>query len=366
MSEPKRMKAVIFAGGVGYRMWPLSRKASPKQFEPIIEGKSTLQLAVARLLPEFLPEDIYISTGQQYLDIIRTQLPEIPTTNLIGEPEMRDCGPAVGYVMSLIAAEDPDAPTAILWSDHLVEQVDVFKKVLLTGAKLLSQNPNRFVFIGQRPRFPNQNLGWIEQGKVIDNLNDLEVREFKSWHYRPQLEQAKAYFASGNHAWNPGYFVVTPRFVMQKYQQHAPKLYDQIQTIAMSLGTPQATTVLEATYPQMEKISFDDAVVTKTAPEEAVVIAVELGWSDIGTWEALKEALQSNPTENIQNGLVKTLNTENSIIYSYTDQLVTAIDMTDVTIVVTKDAIMVAPQRSIPKIKELLKTFEGSPLEKYT
>src|SRR4030042_3968191 len=110
MSDHPKMKAIVFAGGIGSQMWPLSRKSSPKQFEPIIEGKSTLQLTIERRRPEFDWSDIYISTGRQYVDIIKAQLPQIPASNIIGEPEMRDVGPAVGYLLSIIEKTAPHTP----------------------------------------------------------------------------------------------------------------------------------------------------------------------------------------------------------------------------------------------------------------
>lgn len=117
------MKIVIFAGGVGTRLWPLSRKNSPKQFERIVEDKSMLQIAVNKLFPQYSWEDIYISTGKQYKSLISEQLPELPTENIIPEPAMRDVGPAVGLVTSLLVKSVPNEPIALLWgSDHLVKK----------------------------------------------------------------------------------------------------------------------------------------------------------------------------------------------------------------------------------------------------
>lgn len=362
----KKLRVVIFAGGVGTRMWPLSRKSTPKQFEKIIGNDSTLQLAVSRLVPEVAYEDIYISTGQQYVELVRRQLPQIPEHNVIGEPEMRDVAPAVGYLMSILAQEDPDGPVAILWSDHLVKEVDKFKAAILAGAKYLASHPNVFVFLGQKPRFANQNLGWIEYGEEIEQVDGVPVRRFVSWHYRPDLEVAKRYFADGKHSWNPGYFVVCPRFVLSQYQVHAPSMYQKLLKLGESYGQPTHQALLQEIYPTLDKISFDDAVVTKTNPEQAVVLSVDLGWSDVGTWDALKEALQQDPAANLTLGNTELHQTKNSLVYSYTDQLVATVGMDDVVVVTTPDVVLVTKQDKIPEIKKMLEKFVGTDKEKYT
>ena len=137
------MKAIIFAGGVGTRLWPLSRKASPKQFEKVIGDKSTLQLCVERLYPDFLPKNIYISTGKRYLDLVKDQLPKIPKENIVGEPEMRDVGPAVGLLTSILVKTDPQTPMIIFWSDHIVKKEELFRKVIRLGEKLIKTNGER-------------------------------------------------------------------------------------------------------------------------------------------------------------------------------------------------------------------------------
>jgi mannose-1-phosphate guanylyltransferase len=363
---PRKMKAVIFAGGIGTRMWPLSRKKSPKQFEAIIEGKSTLQLSVERLRPDFDWNDIYISTGEQYRPIILAQVPQIPPENVIGEPQMRDVAPAVGYLMSIIAKKDPDTPVAILWSDHLVENVDAFQRALRVGGDYLHHHSDKIVFIGQKPRFANQNLGWIEYGPSLSEQEGIYIKSFVSWHYRPDLETAKKYYRSGRYAWNPGYFIVTPRFVLKQFEIHVPSMYEGLIKLQSTYGTDEHQSQLKKIYPAFEKIAFDNAVVEKIKPEQAVVLSVELGWSDIGTWEAYKEALQSHPKDNIISGKVVVHQASNNVIYSATDQLVSVLGMDDIAVVVTDDVVMVARQSSIPEIKTLLKQFEGTDLEKHT
>lgn len=366
-NTPKtNLRVVIFAGGIGTRMWPLSRKATPKQFEKIIDNKSTLQLAVERVMPEVSPENIFISSGEQYRTIIGEQLPQIPKENIIGEPEMRDVAPAVGYLASILAKRDPWGPVAILWSDHLLKQVDQFKNALITGAEYINTHKNQIVFLGQKPRFANQNLGWIEYGDEVTTMNGVSVRKFISWHYRPSQELAKEYFAGGKHAWNPGYFIVAPQFIVDLYKIHAPGMYEGLMKLQSSFEAPSHQDDLQTIYHTFEKISFDDAILAKIAPEQAVVLSVDLGWSDVGTWEALKEALQSKPMENLVKGNSVSLDTSDSVIYNFTDQLVAGIDLKGMIVVVTPDVIFVAPQESIPKVKTLLKSFEGTEKEKFT
>ena len=178
------MKAVIFAGGVGTRLWPLSRKKSPKQFEQIVGNSSTLQLSVDRLTSSFAPDQIYISTGLDYVDMVSSQLPKIPRNNIIGEPEMRDVGPAVGLVAAILHKDAPGEPFAILWSDHLVKNISLFNNILSVGGKLVEKNNDSIVFIGQTPRFASENLGWIERDSQQDEIDGIKIYGFKSWKYQ--------------------------------------------------------------------------------------------------------------------------------------------------------------------------------------
>lgn len=365
-SSKPNMKAVIFAGGVGTRMWPLSRKKSPKQFEKIVGSKSTLQLMIERLRPEFDWEDIYISTGDQYTKIISQQVPQIPKANIFGEPEMRDVAPAIGYVTGILARNNPNQPFAILWSDHLIEKVDVFKNVLQSGGIYIANHPDKILFIGQKARFANQNLGWIEKGNKLTTLNDFSIYRFKSWHYRPDLKTAKKYIASASYFWNPGYFIATPRFILDKYKQYMPDMYLSLKKLHQTFGKSNHRSILKKIYPNLEKISFDNAIIERIPSSQAVVLAADMDWSDIGAWIALKEALQQNPQDNTIHGKTFLHNTKDTLVYNYTNKLVTTIDLQSMLVVVTNDVIMVCPEDSVPEIKKVVRGFEATANEKYT
>lgn len=352
------MKIVIFAGGVGTRLWPLSRKNSPKQFEKILGDKSTLQLAVSRLRPDFNFEDIYIATGKRYEDIVKAQLPKIPAQNFIFEPAVRDVGPAVGMAMSIIGKEHPNSPVAILWSDHFVKKERRFREVLHFAEDLVKKNNNSLILIGQRARFANQNLGWIEFGEETSDIRGTKVFKFKKLIYRPTLNQAES-FLNQNFAWNPGYFVTTPKFLLSQFEKFAPDLHRGILKIKdeKSLG---------AVYPTLEKISFDNAILEKINPKYVSVIAADLGWSDVGAWEALKEALENSRNENVTKGKVLINDSSDNLIFNYTDQLIVGIDLEKMLVINTDDVLLVCSKNSVPKIKKLVEKLENTSHEHLT
>ena len=360
------MKAVIFAGGVGTRLWPLSRKKSPKQFEKIIGNKSTLQLAVERLQPDFSWDDMYISTGRDYVPIVQSQLPKLPPDHVIGEPAVRDVGPAVGLATALLHHETPDEPFAILWSDHLVKRDEVFRKILTTAGNVLAKRPSSIVFVGQKPRFASVNLGWIDYGKPLLEENGLAFHALVDFQYRPNEKTAKKYFISGHHAWNLGYFIPTPKYLWSQYQRFAPNLAAGLQRIADAWHTSNYEDVLNQVYPTLEKISFDNAILEKLGVGDGLVVSENIEWSDVGAWEALKEALEGSGDKNVTQGKVFLQDTKDSLVYNYTDQMVVTIDAEELLVINTSDVVLVCKKTSVPKIKKFVESLNGTEHEHLT
>lgn len=360
------MKVVIFAGGVGTRLWPLSRKHTPKQFEKIIGDRSTLQLAYDRIRPIFEPSDIYISSGDRYKDVLFKQLPEIPKENFILEPEMRDVGAAVGLVTVVFQKIAPNEPFIILWSDHLVKNEVLFRSILKAAEKVLEKDQNKIVFIGQRSRFASQNLGWIEFGDKIKEVDGVDLFEFKSLHYRPDVEKAENFHKSVKHAWNPGYFATTPNFLMSLYEKHAPEMYAGLKKIQEKWGANDFESVLKVEFPKLEKVSFDNLILEKIAETDGFVIGADLGWSDIGAWEALKEALSDGDDENVTKGKVMLEDSRDSLVFNYTGQMVVGIDLNDLLVINTEDVVLICPKDSVPKIKKLVESLSGTEHESLT
>jgi mannose-1-phosphate guanylyltransferase len=362
------MKVVIFAGGSGRRLWPLSRKRSPKQFEPIIGEQSTLQLAVDRVLEQVGAENIFISTNTAYVPILREQLPMLPERNFIGEPMRRDLAAAVGLAIThMVAAADADEPIGILWGDNYMNEVSTFREVLAVGEQIVASGEAKIVFMGETPRFANDNLGWIGLGKKRGEVDGTPYFGFDSLTYRPELAQCQKMFAAGTHVWNTGYFITTVRYIGDKYAQHQPEIWRQLGEIGVTIGSDGYEDTLDRIYPELAEMSFDDAVLVHLDPSDACVLHAEMGWSDPGTLYALKEALHSIENENVTRGIVKAINSRDSLLYNYeSDKVLAGIGLDGMIVVNTEDALLVVHKDQIPLVKRLVNEMIDSDLDKFT
>ena len=363
------MKLVIFAGGSGRRLWPISRQKSPKQFEPILGSKSTLQLAVDRVLETYGGENIFISTNLKYVNLVRAQLPELPPQNIIGEPARRDLAPAVGLAMMHLsrASDSDEEPLAILWGDNYMDQVETFREVLAAAETLLTGGEARILFMGETPRFANENLGWIGLGEEIGKVGERPYYKLDSFTYRPEKQLCQRFFAEKSHVWNTGYFVTTVGYIQNQYQLRQPAMWTQLQKIGDQIGKDGYLDRLDEVYPQLESISFDDAILQFVPAADAAVLHGEMGWSDPGTLYALKEAINPDVTANVTKGQVIVENVSDSLVYNYeAGKLVAVVGVEGMIVVNTEDALLVVPKDQIPLVKKMVNDLEGTELEKYS
>ncbi|MDX1663675.1 MAG: sugar phosphate nucleotidyltransferase [Candidatus Promineifilaceae bacterium] len=362
------MKLVIFAGGSGRRLWPLSRKQSPKQFEPLLGEKSTLQLAVERVQGRYGVENIFISTNERYLDIIREQLPQLPPENVIGEPTRRDLAPAVGLAMAHLArVSEQDEAVAILWGDNYMNQAQTFLELLGAAEQLLAAEETGIVFIGETARFANENLGWIGLGAQKAQIGGSPAYDLASFRYRPPAAEAQRMFDSGEYVWNSGYFVTTVGYIRARYRAYQPEMAAALDEIAGAIGRDNYRDVLHRLYPEMEAISFDDAILHHINLADAAVLHGEMGWSDPGTLYALKEALADEAGANVTEGRVLAPATVDSLLVNHeADKLMAVVGLDGIVVVNTPDALLVVHKDNIPAVKQLVDSLQGSELEKYS
>lgn len=349
------MKAVILAGGIGSRLWPISRNNKPKQFQKITGDTTMIQETYERL--SFLkPEDIFIATNENFFeDILLQQLPDIPSKNIILEPALRDTATCIGFAALKLSLIDPEDVMAIIYADHLVKDPKQFKEKLTIAEKVAKQEKTLNI-IEVKARFPNVNLGYVHTGKVVDTVNGHPVLAFKKFTEKPDAKTAKSFIESGDYLWNTGMYVWRIDTILEKYKKHIPQTYEKLMAMKPAIGTKQEETVVKEKYSQCEKISIDYAIMEKVDPREVRIIPADFGWSDVGTWESIHDELTDTTDENIIQANHLGIETKGSLIKSGNpNKKIATIGLENMVIVDTPDALLVCPKDRSQDVKKIVK-----------
>ncbi len=347
------------AGGTGTRLWPLSRINKPKQFQKLVSDQTMLQDTLARL--DFLkPQDIYVSTNAEYENIVREQTKgKIPHTNIILEPALRDTAPSIGLAATYLAKKYPKEVMAIIYADHLIQKKDEFIKKLKVAEKL-AKDENTLNIIEVKAKFPNVNLGYVKIGKMLKEMNGVEVFSFEKFTEKPDLKTAIAFLNSYKYLWNTGLYVWRVETILNKFKKHLPKTYANLQKIQKSIGTKNEKTVIQKLYPLCDKISIDYGVMEKIDPKEVRIIPAELGWSDVGTWDSIFSELVHRNDDNLIKAKHVGIDTRGSLIYGTKDKLIATIGVKDLVIVETADAVLICDKRRSHDVKKLVEKLQKS------
>ncbi len=357
------MKAVILAGGIGTRLWPLSRKHAPKQFQKLAHNEKTmLQQTVERI--SFLNnEDIFIATNREFVEEVKKQLPDIPIENIIAEPALRDTATCIGYAAMRLSINSPDDVMAIIYADHLVKDPHEFQNKLLAAEKVANKQKTLNI-IEVRARFPNVNLGYVQVGEKIEKIDGNDIYEFKKFTEKPDLETAKAFIENGDYLWNTGMYVWRIDTILEKYKKHLPDTYEKLMKIKKSIGSDAENEVIKKEYSSCEKISIDYAIMEKVDSSKVKIIPAEFGWSDVGTWESIHDELVGKPDENVINAKNITIDTKGSLIRtSNPDKIIATVGLNNIVVVDTPDALLICPKKRSQDVKKIVEALKNE--EKY-
>ena len=302
---------VIMAGGIGSRFWPMSTPECPKQFIDVMGcGRSLIQLTVERFRGVCEPAHVWVVTSQQYVDIVRQQLPEIPADNILAEPCRRNTAPCIAYVAWKIQQRYPQANIVVTPSDALVMDTVEFRRVI-SQALDFTATSNAIVTIGIRPSRPETGYGYIAAGQAVENSEICKVEQFKE---KPNLEVAKSYLAAGNYLWNAGIFVWNVNTIVNSIKAYQPDLATIFDNLASALYTAQEHTVIEQQFPTCPNISIDYAVMEKSP--DIFVHPADFGWSDLGTWGSLHTHIAHDDNGNATVGNVALFDSTNCIVHA--------------------------------------------------
>jgi mannose-1-phosphate guanylyltransferase len=342
--------AVIMAGGAGTRLWPLSRKARPKQLLRLFGGKSLLRGAYERLAALLAPEQIYVITGAKYLPLVARELPELPTENLIGEPQGRDTANAVGLAAAVLHQRDPDAVMGIFTADHVITPTEKFTAAVASAFKTAANQADALITMGITVRGPETAFGYVKRGTPLAE-QVYAVEEFSE---KPDPVRAQQYADSGDYFWNSGMFAWRTSAILEELKLNLPVSYAGVSEIAAHWDTPQREDKLHAIYPTLQKISIDFAVMERA--RRVFVVEMDCDWADVGSWTQLDAVIPPDAHGNLTVA-DRVLNLGSSgitVVSEDADHLIATVGLRDLVIVHSDDATLVCKKRDAQTLKELI------------
>lgn len=351
--------AVIMAGGGGTRLWPLSRKAKPKQMLELIDELSLFQVAVKRLEDLFPPERILVVTVAEQAAALMQQSPDIPQENYLLEPMPRGTASVVGLAGIALRHRHPNAVMAILTSDHFIGNIEKFLQLLQAAESVALDG--YLVTLGIEPTSPSTAYGYIQQGDLIGTYQDLNVYHALRFTEKPDETQAVSLLASGDHAWNSGMFVWQAEQILGEFERQMPQLYAQLEIISQAWGTPSQEKVLHQEWSEIVPETIDYGIM-EGASKVAVIPAGGLNWNDVGSWDSLFEVLDQDPAGNIViGGQHIGLDTRDSLVYQNDgDRLVVTIGIDNLVVVDTGDVLLVCKKDDAQKVRQIVSQLRAS------
>lgn len=344
------------AGGIGTRLWPLSRIKKPKQFQAFISEKTLIQDTFSRSETIVPTENIFISTGAQYTSIVQNQLPNIDTNHLIVEPIAKNTAPAIIYTALLLAHRDPEAIVATIASDHAIENEVEFTRSLNLAFSTVESHPDALVTIGINPTHPDTGYGYIRMGTPLHDSETDRVFSIENFKEKPDQITAEEYLTSWEYLWNAGYFIFRASAMYSWIKTFAPELLPFADALQNALEHDiLSDSLLLDIFSKADPLPIDTILAERLPEEQRFVVPSALRWSDVGDWNRLAVFLEERHlSDNKINGSRIDFESKNCFIHSDKRLIVTA-GLKDIIIVDTDDALLIADRNTLSQdIKKLL------------
>ncbi|MEI6222882.1 MAG: mannose-1-phosphate guanylyltransferase, partial [bacterium] len=349
---------VILAGGSGTRLWPLSRTSFPKHLLDLRGQGSMLQETVQRILPITNPENIFIVTETTHANHIITQLPTIPKQNIIIEPDRRETGPCIALAASIINAKDPNAIMVSLHSDHVIKDEIKFRNTIKAAIDFALET-KKLITLGIVPKYPETGYGYIETDGELASNQQFNLFTVKRFTEKPDEATAQAFIASGKYFWNSGIFIWNISTILEELKKLQPEFFNQLTKLQEAVSSSES---IDKLYLELPKKAIEYLVLEPS--DNVAVIPVDFGWSDIGSFQAVKDMLSSYPEENLVQGEHLTIGSRGCLIHS-PKKLVATIGLQDMVIIDTDDILLICPKDRSQDVKQLVLQLKKSNKTEY-
>ena len=349
----KNYYAVIMAGGVGSRFWPVSTPENPKQFHDMLgTGQSLIQQTFSRLSKLIPAEQILIATNKRYKDLVMQHLPEVTENQVLLEPAMRNTSPCILYSALKIADQNKDAVMIVAPSDHYIENEEEFVRNVESAFETC-QKHDYLMTLGIKPTGPNTGFGYIQ----FDDSSE-EVKKVKNFTEKPDKETAEKFLSQGDYLWNAGIFIWSVKSILASFERSLPEMYELFQKGASCWNSKEEEGFITDHYPEAENISIDYGIMEKA--KNVYVMATEFGWNDLGTWGSLYDKLSKDDQHNAMvNAKGYFMDAQHNMVSTQSGKRIVIAGISDYIIVETKDTIMIYPKSEEQNIKQVSKQVDA-------
>ena len=351
----------IMAGGIGSRFWPMSRTSYPKQFLDILNMGRTLIQGTYDRFSKFIPkENIYIVTAEEYVEIVKEQLPELPVANIVSEPSRKNTAPCIAYISYKLKVLNEKGSLICAPADHIILDEMAFTKVCLEALSFVNEH-KALITLGIKHTHPHTGYGYIqfEQQPASDN-----VYKVKTFTEKPNAELARTFVSSGEFLWNAGIFVWQVNNIVKAFQKYQPELAEVFETHLAHYNTPKEKEAIDKIYPQCTNVSIDYAIMEKA--DNVYIIPSSFGWSDLGTWNSAHENMEKDYLGNAVAGSdVMVIDAKDNMVHVPNHKLVLLQGMNDYIIVDTEDVLMICKKDKEQEIKQYVAEVKRNKGDKY-
>jgi len=369
--EKPELFAVIMAGGVGSRLWPLSRKNYPKQFLDFLGDGTMISKTINRLKGLVPLNNIFVVTNKVGANLTQKCVPELDEKNIIIEPAGKNTAPCIALATAYIKKRNPNSTTIVLPADHLIMDIDRFQDTLKASVEIANRS-FALVTLGIKPTRPETGYGYIQADDVktdlsnaIEDMFDVKAYKVKTFAEKPDLETANIFLKSGDFLWNSGVFIWHNNSITREFEVNMPELYKDLVAIQDAIGTSEEYETIEKIYTWTHPISIDYGIMEKADP--VFVIESTFDWSDLGSWDEVAKLREQEHSEelNEEDGLLQKVDSEHTIVMKPKNKAVAIIGADDLIVVDTDDALLICKREHSQKVKSVVDTLKRKQQEEH-